>query len=161
MRCSGIACLHYDAAARKASIVSVQHIPFAESVPVGKALARQMDILASLIASTRVPVVIRERVFIGHFADADRLLRVAGAADMTLWQISQQTFQEYAVTSIKKAVTGNGRASKEEVAAALPQFVGDWQYKTDDESDAVAVGLTFLIKEGYIDVPYEPTPETP
>lgn len=154
VRCTGIAQLHYCADSRTVSIVSKRHIPVAESVPVGKALSRIMDIFTNTTAPNAIKLVCRERVFIGHFADADRLLRLAGAADMTLWQLKEQNFIEYAVSTIKKCVTGNGRASKEEVASALEHFVGTQEYTSDDESDAVAVGLTFFIKEGYIDVPH-------
>lgn len=162
VHCTGIAHLHYDAATRNASIISKQHIPISDNVPIGKALARITDVFGSLVASTKVPFICRERVFIGHFGDADKLLRLAGAVDLTLWQITEKTFYDIAVKSIKKHVAGSGNASKDQVAQSLERFVGPQKYLTDDESDAVAVGLTFLIKEGYIDDPYntdEPTDE--
>lgn len=60
-------------------------------------------------------------------------------------------------TSVKKIVTGKGGASKATVAAHLERYVGAQEYATNDESDAVAVGIAFLIKEGYIDA--RPDPE--
>lgn len=107
------------------------------------------------MASTHVKVYTREKAFIGHFGDADRLLRVAGVTDMVLWKIKEEPFYELHVREIKKFITNNGAATKEEVASALEQFVGPQEYGTDDESDAVAVGVSFLLKEGYIDSPYE------
>ena len=49
---------------------------------------------------------------------------------------------------IKKLLTGNGKASKEEVAAALEKYVGQQNYAVSDESDAVAAGVAFLIQTG-------------
>lgn len=53
---------------------------------------------------------------------------------------------EYSPTAIKKLVGGSGSAGKEEVAAGLFPYVGEQTYVCDDESDAVAVGITFLLK---------------
>ena len=55
-------------------------------------------------------------------------------------------FQELPPVSIKKMVTGNARANKAEVAASIAQFVGSREYKYDDESDAVAVAIAWLMK---------------
>jgi len=48
---------------------------------------------------------------------------------------------------VKKLLTGSGKASKTEVAMALERYVATQQYETDDESDAVAVGLAWLIQQ--------------
>ncbi|WP_337102364.1 crossover junction endodeoxyribonuclease RuvC [Paenibacillus sp. YIM B09110] len=58
-------------------------------------------------------------------------------------------------TSVKKLVTGNGRAEKDEVAAAVRRFLrlgDDYPFKAGyDDSDACAVILAYLIREGLID----------
>lgn len=60
---------------------------------------------------------------------------------------------ELVASAIKKAVAGKGGASKEEVAEGVRRILSeDITFKTDDESDAVAVGLTYAIKEGLIEV---------
>lgn len=53
---------------------------------------------------------------------------------------------------IKKLITGSGKASKEEVASALDQYVGKQNYAVSDESDAVAAGIAFLIQTGRIEI---------
>lgn len=55
----------------------------------------------------------------------------------------------YPVT-VKKLITGSGKAEKSEVADALEHYVGKQEYKCDDESDAVAVVLAWLIQQGQI-----------
>ena len=46
---------------------------------------------------------------------------------------------------MKKLLTGSGKASKEEVAEALESYVDCQTYESDDESDALAVGIAWLI----------------
>ena len=49
-------------------------------------------------------------------------------------------------------ITGSGKANKQDVADSLERYVGKVQYGTDDESDAVAVGIAWLIGEGYLKI---------
>src|SRR5690606_634797 len=59
---------------------------------------------------------------------------------------------EIVASAIKKAVAGKGSADKEEVADGVRRILGeDITFKSDDESDAVAVGLTYAIREGMIE----------
>ncbi|TWM32265.1 Crossover junction endodeoxyribonuclease RuvC [Bacillus licheniformis] len=51
---------------------------------------------------------------------------------------------------MKKAITGNGKASKDELAKSLYRWVGYADYKTDDESDAVGVGVAFAMQKGWV-----------
>ena len=60
---------------------------------------------------------------------------------------------EIVASAIKKAVAGKGSADKEEVADGVRRIFGkDIEFKTDDESDAVAVALTYAIREGLIEM---------
>ena len=63
-------------------------------------------------------------------------------------------FQEIEAVTVKKKITNDASAEKNEVAEALEQFVGKQEYACDDESDAVAVGIAWLMKQGLIDNPY-------
>lgn len=82
------------------------------------------------------------------------LHEVVGVADLYAWAFGGREFAEIGPKAVKKAVTGNGLAEKDEVAASLTQFVGEREYACDDESDAVAVGIAWLIQQGMIDDPY-------
>lgn len=60
---------------------------------------------------------------------------------------------EVTPTEVKKAATGKGTATKDEVEAGVRKRLGladDFTFKSDDESDAIAVGLAYLIKKGVI-----------
>ena len=71
-------------------------------------------------------------------------------SDMVAWKTCSTEFVEIAPTTVKKTLTGSGKAGKEEVAAVLERYVGRQEYATDDESDAVAVGVTWMILNHYI-----------
>lgn len=89
------------------------------------------------------------------------LHKVVGVADLYAWSLGSREFQEIHPKTIKKIVANDQLAEKDVVAAALPQFVGEYEYACDDESDAVAVGVAWLIQQGMIDSPYsEPEKKT-
>ena len=82
------------------------------------------------------------------------LNRVVGVSDLYAWAFGQRQFQEIEAVTVKKKITNDASAEKNEVAEALEQFVGKQEYACDDESDAVAVGIAWLMKRGLIDNPY-------
>lgn len=54
-------------------------------------------------------------------------------------------------SAVKKSVVGVGKAEKHEVDEAVRRWTGyDGEFKVDDESDAAAIGLAYLIREGAI-----------
>ena len=79
------------------------------------------------------------------------LHKVIGVTDLYAWACGNREFNELAPSTIKTTLTGNKDASKDDVAAALKPYVGEQEYATDDESDAVSVGIAWLIKEKMID----------
>lgn len=83
------------------------------------------------------------------------LHKVVGVADLYAWAFGNKQFDEVDPKAVKSRVANNHLAEKDEVAKALKQFVGDYEYACDDESDAVAVGVSWLIGQGMIDSPYD------
>jgi crossover junction endodeoxyribonuclease RuvC len=54
-------------------------------------------------------------------------------------------------SAVKKSVVGSGKAEKEEQAEAVRKWTGyTGEFATHDESDAAAIGLAYLIREGLI-----------
>ncbi len=64
------------------------------------------------------------------------VLSVAGAKAMDVY--------EYPSTTVKKSVTGNGRASKEEVQKIVSIMVGETAFESPDESDAIAIAVCHI-----------------
>lgn len=70
--------------------------------------------------------------------------KMAGMADWFLWRVREE-WHEITANAIKKYITGDGNAEKADVAAALEQYLGPHTYACDDESDAAAVAIAFLM----------------
>ena len=145
-----MALLHYDAATRSVSLIKKTTFPIPPKYTLGRSLAILFDLFVDFVAPLDTQIYIRERAVLSHFADSDRLLRVGGATDVALFKTKEKVFYDMAPTTIKKILTGNGRSLKETVAKTLTLYIGEQEYVTDDESDAIAAALAFLIKEGYI-----------
>lgn len=93
--------------------------------------------------------VIREKAF--HNARVHATAggyKVAGIVDYTL---RGYDIVELANSTVKKALTDNGRADKAGVEREVMRWFPTQEFKTDDESDAVAVCLTYLLRENLID----------
>ena len=75
--------------------------------------------------------------------------KVVGMMDWAAYWTNKEWYSIYPVT-IKKLITGSGKAEKSEVADALEYYVGKQEYKCDDESDATAVAVAWLIQQGQI-----------
>lgn len=101
----------------------------------------------------------RERAFSKFSAETQALNKVVGITDMLAFNLINAEIQEITPTTVKKLVAGDGKASKEEVAAALDAYFDHNIFQTDDESDACAVGIAWLIQNGYIDPVYAPKNE--
>lgn len=80
----------------------------------------------------------------GHLADLGEL---NGLYKLCLDQ-NGIPFDVVPPSSVKKAVAGSGKASKEEVAAALGNWIlniKDHTFNNTDESDAVAIGIAYAV----------------
>lgn len=78
------------------------------------------------------------------------LSKVVGVMDLALWTINGTEWYSIYPMTVKKLITGSGKATKEEVANALEKYIGKQNYKCDDESDAAAVAIAWLIQQGEI-----------
>lgn len=102
--------------------------------------------------------IVREKGFSRFAATTQALYKVFGVADLVMYDYreicgSPQEAHEIAPTSVKKAVTGNGKASKVEVADAVLRILQIDQadyFANDDESDAAGVGLAYYLEKGLI-----------
>ena len=100
-------------------------------------------------------VVVREKGF-SRFANTTQLLfRVVGVSDLVaLKEGGVKAVEEIPPTTIKRFIAGDSRADKVEVEKGVRELLQehqkDMQFYSDDESDAVAVALTYAIKKGWL-----------
>lgn len=122
--------------------------------PRGQLLQEIASAFADLLASSPQPVfLVREQSInncggkMAHSSTAARtgISSVVGVMDLLAWQHARLGWEEFYPVSIKKLLTGNGKAEKQEVAAALPMYLGNLAFRNDDESDAAAVAVAWLI----------------
>lgn len=109
----------------------------------GEKLCRIYNALSGLIPSA--DVLVREKGFSRFPRETQALFKVVGVSDLAAWRCGEMTFCEIAPTTVKKILTGSGKASKQDVADALLPYVGHQKYACDDESDAMAVGVAWLL----------------
>lgn len=114
----------------------------------GQILSEIYDLITELAVD--VAVSVREKGFSRFPHETQALFKVIGVADLAAWKTCRTEFVEIAPTTVKKLLTGSGKASKQEVAAALERYVGKQTYTTDDESDAIAVGIAWLKRQKII-----------
>ena len=115
------------------------------SAPRGEPLEHRLAEIASgveeILAELRPDVVAAEEVFtagnarsalaLGHARGA--ILAVCGRAGLRVWGYSPAT--------VKQAVTGSGRAAKEQVARMVQALVGLKKLPRSDAADALAVAI--------------------
>ena len=110
----------------------------------GQRLRKQRNAFEEIIEKYEPHFVAREKGFSRHIRSTQVLFKAYGVTEEFF---SDYDLVEYAVATIKKNVTGNGHASKEEVEEAIRKRLKlskDFVFKTDDESDAVGIALTMI-----------------
>ena len=121
--------------------------------PHGQLLDEIMMVFSRLLLSDEIlTIYVRENEILKVKVPSERSLsKVVGLMDWSLWKFSgNEWFSIYPVT-VKKLITGSGKAKKDEVAAGLEKYLGKYDYKCDDESDAAAVALAWLIQQGEVE----------
>lgn len=131
----------------------------------GARLAEISDEIEVLLWTYTPSHIVREKGFSRFPTVTQTLFKVVGIADYNVYDYSKmygvdEPVHEIAVTSVKKAVTGNGKATKEQVADAVfkrlqIENTGEYYTKSgkliDDKTDALAVGLAYYIEKGLIE----------
>ncbi len=147
LRCPGFAVLRFEAG--KVHIERLCHLNSRGTKKGhGEILTDIYTLLSELSADAMV--FVREKGFSRFPHETQALFKVMGIADLAAWQAHGCEYHELAPAAVKKLLTGNGKATKQEVAAALTRYVGEQTYATDDESDAVAVGIAWLKQEKWL-----------
>lgn len=142
--------LTYDETTKSVDVVGLHHVKNKDtSKPHGEILDQIEREFTQLLRIFQPTVVVREKGFSRFARETQALYKVMGMADMALCRECGCEFEEIAPLSVKKLVAGSGKASKEEVKTALATFVGEQSYETNDESDAVAVGIAWLLLNGF------------
>jgi crossover junction endodeoxyribonuclease RuvC len=91
------------------------------------------------------------------------LIKLAQSRGTMLAALSQdyhQKIYEYSPNLVKSTVAGHGHADKEGIQKVLLQYLGLSNFKTHDESDAVAIALCHLLNRGTLAMPQDKKTKT-
>lgn len=122
----------------------------------GERLQRIADVMREIFKDyPNIDWVVREKGFSRYAQTTQTLFKVVGVSDLEVFEGTGLTkIDEIAPTSVKRLIAGDGKASKQDVEEGVREHLVDLQknieFITDDCSDAVAVGIAWFIKNGYL-----------
>lgn len=104
--------------------------------------------LETVIEKHEPEQIVREKGVTRFNKATQAIFRVVGVVDALVWELYNSQCDEVGITEAKKLITGSGRAEKEQVATAVMQYLtAPVEFAVDDESDAVAVGVAYCLKQ--------------
>ena len=86
-------------------------------------------------------VSVESLIYVKSVEALSKLAQARGAMLAAFSQTHKGKIFEYAPTLVKMSVTGHGHASKDGVDKALGMMFGKINFKTSDESDALAIAV--------------------
>lgn len=152
----GFALQHYDATHRSATVQRMSDVDNkTHKKPHGQIQSEIAKELRSYLQPEPDAQLVREKAISNIATSAKTIMvlnKVVGVADLYAWGFGERVFEEIDPKTVKKLVTGDGLADKATVAKALEKYVGQQTYRTDDWSDAVAVGIAWQLQNKMIDL---------
>ncbi|MCK5835445.1 MAG: crossover junction endodeoxyribonuclease RuvC [Lentisphaeria bacterium] len=141
LRCSGYGVVDCDAQG-KLQIVDCGFIKTPAKKPVSECLRRLSGGISHLLKTYKPDVVAIEGTFFNKFARSAMLLGMARGAVVGVVALDNLEIFEYAPKTAKKAVTGRGEASKEQVAFMMSHL---FKIKVNeiplDATDALSIAV--------------------
>lgn len=123
--------------------VFIGSVPTDDKKTHGERLKHIYDYMAELKEKYPPEVVCIERGFNKFNISTAVLYRVHGVINMLFYDIKQIY---YPPKKVKEAIV-SGTAKKEEIMERILELYPNIKFKTNDESDAFAVALTYIVKE--------------
>jgi crossover junction endodeoxyribonuclease RuvC len=134
----------------KVKVIEVSHVKTKAKESTGQRLFIISNHLKDILDRYEFDAYVMEKGFSKFAVATQQLQRVVGVVLVTLYRNGIEDIGELSPTTVKKSITGSGKASKDELAICLHDYVGDVTYKTDDESDAVGVGIAYAKNKKWI-----------
>lgn len=163
LRRPGFCIVKIDKINEKIQIVDVQLFSVdnkTKNKPRGEMLHENAEKLRELLALTGEPMFLVREKSINNCnlkmrrsgsAAKSGVSETVGIADLLAWEIQKKEWDEIYPVTIKKLVTGSGKSEKTMVAKYLPAYYGqNLSFRNDDESDAAAVAIAWLIQNHQI-----------
>jgi Holliday junction resolvasome RuvABC endonuclease subunit len=94
-----------------------------------------------------IDIMILESGFSKFNISTQAIYRVHGIACYLFSDCEQKT---YAPSTVKKIITGNGKSDKKIVQEHVKKIYPDLEIKNNDQSDACAIGICWLLENGIV-----------
>lgn len=117
-----------------------------EHAPLPQRLALLTVELAALLEQWRPAVAVLEEPFHGVNSRSLIVLAQARGALLATLATREVAIEEYSPAEVKSAVTGNGRAGKDQVARMVAMLLPGADRLPADAADALAVALCFAAR---------------
>lgn len=95
-----------------------------------------------------VEVALESLIFVKNVTSLSKLAQARGASIAGLGNSYQGKIFEYSPNLIKSTVTGHGHASKESLEKVLQMMFKGITFRTNDESDALAIAVSHGLMRG-------------
>lgn len=140
LRGTGLALIEFSQS-RQPLLLKCRTVKIPASRSMSYALGEIHRAVASFLADYTVRhVALEQTIFVQNFQTAQILGAARGAAISAAALGGLEIF-EYAPLRVKQAVTGGGRASKEQMARSVMAMLGHGSMLASDEADAAGVAL--------------------
>lgn len=138
---------------RKAELIETYTIKTNAEQPLGKRLNIIYSQLDNILEGKNIECIISEKGFSRHNTTTQKLFMVHGISVLVAYKYGKEL--EFLMPStVKKTVAGNGKATKTEVLHGICDILNILKFRFSkklDESDAVAVALSYLKLNDLID----------
>jgi crossover junction endodeoxyribonuclease RuvC len=150
LACPAFAILEFNLNEKSVRVVEKSHVKTNSKKPTGYRLSQINQHVNDLLYENHFDEIVMEKGFNRFAVATQQIQRTVGVLMLRFWTANQYEVAEIAPTTVKKILTGSGKASKDAVADALESYVGKLEYKNDDESDAVGVGIAHGKQKGWL-----------
>ena len=137
----GYACLEADG--DRESLIEAGILRTEGDLPIEQRLNRISEDMQSILESLRPEIVAVEELY-SHYAHPRTAILMGHARGVILQKCAQATIEvrSFSATRIKKSITGNGRASKEQVQRTIQTILSLARLpEPSDVADAIAAAL--------------------
>lgn len=123
------------------TLVHAEVVTVTQKIPLAQRLLIIFRSLSEIVRQYRPEVLALENIF--YHKDVRAMIKIGEARACAMLAASEHGIPvvEYLPTDIKQAVTGNGRASKEQVQEMMRRLLGVQKNLDYDATDALAVAL--------------------
>jgi crossover junction endodeoxyribonuclease RuvC len=143
LRFTGYGCIDADPGGQPTGVVEAGVIRVPQRKPLGERLAHIYNALSTIMSETKPDRVVIEQVFV-HRDRAQTAMQMGHARGVMLLAAAQQGIEtdELSPAEIKQAVTGNGRATKEQIQHAITALLNLKEVPDQpDMADALAIAI--------------------